>query len=74
MSRDPGALLREALELPPEARAALAASLLESLDPVVDENAEAEWQAVIQRRVAEIDSGAVEPIPWPEAGRRIVGE
>jgi len=43
MTPDPGKLLEEALKLSPEARAALAASLLESLDEEVDEGAEAAW-------------------------------
>ena len=73
MERDPEALLKEALELPVGARAALAGSLLDSLDTDVDEDAEAAWQVEIQRRLEELDSGAVLPIPWPEARRRIVG-
>jgi len=38
-------LLQEALELPQPARAALADSLIESLDEEVDENPEAAWAA-----------------------------
>ena len=73
MKQDPNSLLKEALKLPPEARAALAASLLDSLDQEVDENAEAAWQLEIDRRLKELDSGAVKPIPWSEARRRING-
>ena len=73
MKQDPNSLLKEALKLPPEARAALAASLLDSLDQEVDENAEAAWQLEIDRRLKELDSGAVKPIPWSEARRRISG-
>ena len=72
MTPDPGKLLEEALKLSPEARAALAASLLESLDDEVDEGAEAAWDKEIARRIHELDSGAVTPIPWPEARRRIL--
>jgi putative addiction module component (TIGR02574 family) len=64
-------LLKQALALPPEARAALAGSLLESLDDTVDESAEDEWRQEIARRIAELDSGKVKPVPWAEARRQI---
>lgn len=73
MKQDPNNLLKEALKLPPEARAALAGSLLDSLDQEVDENAEAAWQVEIDRRLRELDSGTVKPVPWSEARRRISG-
>jgi hypothetical protein len=53
MQPDPAKLLQEALKLSPERRAALAASLLESLDEEVDEGAEAAWAAEITKRVQE---------------------
>ncbi len=71
MSSDPSKLLEEALKLPPNARAALAGSLLESLDQEVDEDAEAAWEAEIARRVEELDSKSTRPIPWSEARRKI---
>ncbi len=73
MKQDPTDLLKEALKLPPEARAALAGYLLESLDQEVDEGAEAAWQVEIDRRLRELDSGKVRPIPWSEARRKIAG-
>ena len=73
MKQEPNDLLKEALKLPPEARAALAASLLDSLDQEVDEDAEAAWHAEIDRRLRELDSGTVKPIPWSEARLRISG-
>jgi putative addiction module component (TIGR02574 family) len=66
MSHDAAEILKVALALPIEARAALADSLLESVDSEVDEDAEAAWQREIARRVAELDSGAVTPISWAE--------
>ena len=71
MSPEISELLKKALGLPPEARAALADSLLESLDDTVDEGAEEEWNKEIARRIAELDSGKVKPIPWAEARRQI---
>jgi len=50
----------------------LAGSLIVSLDETVDEDAEAAWQATIERRIAEIDSGAVKMVPWSEARKRIL--
>lgn len=73
MTPDPGRLLQEALKLSPEARAALAASLLESLDEEIDEGAEAAWAEEIAKRIRDLDSGAVAPVPWSEARRMILG-
>ena len=65
-------ILKEALTLPAAARAALAGSLLESLDVEVDEDAEAAWQREIRRRAVELDSKAVLPVPWPEVRSRLM--
>jgi hypothetical protein len=53
MKRDAAEILKEALALPIEARAALAGSLLDSLDTDVDEDAEAAWATEVNRRVTE---------------------
>ncbi|MGH7587576.1 MAG: addiction module protein [Gemmatimonadota bacterium] len=71
MKRDATEILREALDLSPEARAALAGSLIVSLEEQVDEDAEQAWVEEIARRVAEVDSGNVELVPWAEARRRL---
>jgi putative addiction module component (TIGR02574 family) len=72
MSSDPGEILRAALALPEEVRAAMADSLLDSLDAEVDEDAEQAWRQEIRRRVAELDSGAVKAIPWSEARAQLM--
>ncbi len=74
MEPDPAKLLEEALQLSPEARATLAASLLESLEEGVDEDVEAAWAAEITKRIQELDTGAVTPVPWAEARRKILGQ
>lgn len=74
MTPDPAKLLEDALRLPPEARAALAGSLIESLEESVDEDAEAAWQAEVARRIRALDDRSVKPIPWSEARRKIVGQ
>ena len=73
MRSDVTRLLEEALKLPPDARAALAGSLIESLDETVDENAEAAWAEEIRRRLEELDAGRSKPIPWSQARRMILG-
>jgi putative addiction module component (TIGR02574 family) len=74
MSRDAGEILKEALALPAEARAALADSLWDSLDAEVDSEAEEAWNNEIQRRLKELDSGAVAAIPWSEARARLMAK
>jgi len=67
-------LYDRALQLPDGERAELAARLIESLDPDVDEDMDAAWGREIQRRLAELDSGQVAAVPWPEARRMILGQ
>jgi putative addiction module component (TIGR02574 family) len=73
MNNEAQDLLDKALKLPLEARAALAGSLISSLDDSVDEDAEAAWEEEIRKRLLELDSGVVETIPWSEARKRILG-
>ncbi len=69
---DPKQLLAEALQLPPEERAALAGELIQSLDSEVDDDAEAAWSAEIRRRIERLDAGLAKTVPWAEARRRIL--
>jgi len=71
MTEEVSELLKKALALPAEARAALAGSLLDSLDDTVDVSVEEAWSEEIARRIGELDSGKVKPIPWAEARRQI---
>jgi putative addiction module component (TIGR02574 family) len=72
MTEEASDILKKALALPPEARAAIAGSLLESLDEnPPDPAVEAAWSEEIARRMEELDSGKVKPIPWAEARRQI---
>ncbi len=70
-SVDSKTLLTEALRLSPEERAALAGELIESLETVIDPDAEAAWSEEIRARIAPLDAGSAETIPWSEARRRI---
>jgi putative addiction module component (TIGR02574 family) len=64
-------ILKQALRLSPEARAALAGSLLDSLDEPLDRDAESAWEAEVASRVRQIDEGKVILIPWAEARARM---
>lgn len=55
----------EALKLTPGERAALAQRLLASLDE--DAEIEEAWAVEIERRIADVESGAVQVIPIAEA-------
>jgi putative addiction module component (TIGR02574 family) len=71
MERDAAEVLRDALALSPEVRAALVDSLIGSLDTAVDAAAEEAWRDEIYRRLQQIDGGAVHLIPWEDARRRL---
>jgi hypothetical protein len=73
MSSEATKLLEAALKLPPEARAAMAGSLLESLDVVVDADAEAEWDRAIARRLKDLDTAPARVVAWSDARRTILG-
>jgi putative addiction module component (TIGR02574 family) len=66
MRTQPNDLLNAALPLPKSDRAHLAASLLRSLDPPDDPQADAAWAAEIERRVNSIDNGDVKLVPWDD--------
>ena len=73
MSSDTSRLLEATLKLPVEARAALAGSLLDSLDSTIEADAEAAWEVEIARRLKELDSLQTRLISWSDARRRIAG-
>jgi putative addiction module component (TIGR02574 family) len=65
-------LLQEALSLPEDARVDLAEALLESVEnEPADEGVEEAWSAEAKRRLEEVRSGVVKPVPWEEAERQI---
>lgn len=71
MERDASEVLKDAMALPPDVRGALIDSLIGSLDQVDDVGAEDAWCSETRRRLDQIDSGAVDLIPWEEARRRL---
>ena len=66
------ALFRKVLALDASDRNELVRLLIDSLDPEAQEGAEAAWLQEIDRRARELDSGAVQTIPWEIARERLL--
>jgi putative addiction module component (TIGR02574 family) len=71
MTKPLAAVLADALRLDDEARAALAAELLGSLDGPADPDAESAWDAEIERRIAAIEAGTIQLESWEQVRQRI---
>jgi hypothetical protein len=74
MSIDPDAVLREALALPVDRRAEVAAELLASLDEPVQDDPDVirrEWAEELDRRARRALSGEDPGEPWTEVRDRI---
>lgn len=63
-------ILEDALTLPEVEREALVEALSDSLDPT-PAHLSPEWQSEIGNRIAQIERGDVEPIPWAAVENRI---
>ncbi len=64
------ALLEELLKLPPdELREVLRE--VESAVLLQDPDDDPEWVTELERRIQSVESGAVTPIPWAEARKRL---
>lgn len=63
-------IIHEAESLPVEDRAAIVDSLLRSLNPP-DPEVDRKWAAVAKRRLDELRSGRVKPVPGEEVFARI---
>jgi putative addiction module component (TIGR02574 family) len=72
MAKDLEEVLRDATELSERDRAALAGLLIESLEGEPEFDAEAAWADEIERRVTELDTGAVKTVAWEEVRRRLL--
>ena len=71
MARSARELFEEAMKLAPDERATLMRLLIDTLDSESDEGVDEAWRAEIARRMAELDAGAVEPVPWEELRARL---
>jgi putative addiction module component (TIGR02574 family) len=71
MAKSARELFEEAMRLDPKERATLMRLLVDSLDGETEEGAEGAWRAEIERRIAELDSGQVQAVPWEELRARL---
>jgi putative addiction module component (TIGR02574 family) len=71
MSGEARKLLKAVLRLPAKERAAVAQSLIKSLDERVDPDSEAAWMDEIARRVKDVDEGKTKLIPWTDVRRKL---
>jgi len=60
---------KEAMDLPPQQRLALASFLLESADAALDPDAEAAWDSEIRDRIRAVDEGRVTGIAYEDVMR-----
>jgi putative addiction module component (TIGR02574 family) len=67
-------VLARALQLAPAQRETLARWLIESLDGEPDPDPEKAWEAELDRRLADLDSGKVQAIGIEEFRKRIFSE
>lgn len=71
MSPEVSDLLRQALSLPAAERAALANTLLDSLD-ARNESVDDAWDEEVQRRMEDLKSGKAITVPWDELHRELL--
>lgn len=66
MDNQTATLLKEALSLPEAERVEIVGALLESLEPPRESELQVEeaWREEVAARVAALDAGEVETIPW----------
>ena len=64
-------LFEEARRLDPKERATLLRLLIDTLDAESDEGSDEAWRVEVERRIAELDAGAVETVPWEELRARL---
>jgi putative addiction module component (TIGR02574 family) len=62
-------ILERAMSLPVKERGALAEELMDSLEP--EDEDDPELTAIVERRLAEIESGAVKTIPAEDVHERL---
>jgi putative addiction module component (TIGR02574 family) len=71
VARSARELFEEAMKLGPEERATLIRLLIDTLDAESQGGAEDAWRAEVERRIAELDSGTVDAVPWEDLRARL---
>jgi putative addiction module component (TIGR02574 family) len=71
MSPEDSDLLKRALELPVEERAALANTLLDSLGPA-EQSVQQAWDEEVARRMEDLKAGKAVTVPWEQLHRELL--
>ena len=71
MSPEVSDLLKRALELPVEERAALANTLLDSLG-TTEQSVQEAWDEAVERRMKDLKAGKVVTVPWEQLHRELL--
>jgi putative addiction module component (TIGR02574 family) len=71
MSPEVSDLLKRALALTVDERAALANTLLDSLEHA-DESVQAAWDEEVERRMQDLQSGRAVTVPWEELHQELL--
>jgi len=65
-------ILNEALSMSPAEKAKIAHCLISSLDQPADENVDAQWIKLAQKRMAELENDSVKPVSWESIKQKII--
>jgi putative addiction module component (TIGR02574 family) len=71
MSPEVSDLLKRALALPVDERAALANTLLDSLE-TANQSVEEAWDDEVARRIADLKAGRAVTVPWEQLHRELL--
>jgi len=71
MSPEVSDLLKRALALPVDERAALANTLLDSLEQT-DESVQAAWDEEVARRMQDLQAGKAVTVPWEQLHQELL--
>ncbi len=74
MSERVDQILQEAMKLSNDEREIIADVLMQSVIGDLPHESDPEWQAMISRRIEEVESGKVKPISWEEVRRQAFGD
>jgi putative addiction module component (TIGR02574 family) len=64
-------LLEQALQLKKDERHRLAEALVDSLESATPDEIAAAWEEEALRRIAEVDAGRMDTVPWSEVKQRL---
>lgn len=72
MSPEISDLLKRALALPVDERAALANTLLDSLDTTTNQSVQEAWDEEVARRIEDLKAGKAVTVAWEELHRELL--